>query len=162
MKSDRSSHRFLDSWKCFWKTWHSENTFIFRSVLDVFFGTIVLLVFPIISLWYVYRGGGVLFSNYGFPLISISAAALYDTYGRYKPRTDFENSRSGDVYHTKLVLRSTCNALTLLIAALICGVQSLAGYWWIPCIPLVVSAILLCNEAWERIKASFILTFGGV
>lgn len=162
MQSNQNNHILFNAWKCFWEIWQDKSTFFFHSILDVFFGTIALFIFPIISLWYVYKGGGILFSNYGFPLISISVAALYDTYGRYKPSTDFENVRFVGVYYTKLILRATCNLLTLLIAALICGAQNLSDYWWLPCIPLVFSAILLCNEAWQRIKTSFMLSFGGV
>lgn len=153
----KTSH---NAWKNLWALWRESETYIFHSALDAILATIVLLIIPLISLCYVYVGGGTLFSNYGFPFISIIFAALYDSYGRYAS-IDTTNEIHRKIMHLKLGIRTACNIVSLVVACLICGVSSLKIIWWFPCIPLLLSGILLANEGVQRIKASFLLAFGG-
>lgn len=152
---------FANAWHNFWYLWRSPKTYIFHSSLDVIFGFFALLAIPTISLWYVADGGGVLWSNYGFPFISITIAALYDTYGRYVS-VESSDIPTRKVAYAKLIFRALCSVVSLVLSCLICGVSALATIWWVPCIPLILAGILLGSEGLQRLGSGFLLHFGGV
>lgn len=160
ISADNRKPTFASAWRNFWYLWRSPETFVFHSALDVIFGFFVLLAIPAISLWYVADGGGVLWSNYGFPFISITIAALYDTYGRYVS-VESSDIPTRKVAYAKLILRAICSVVSLVISCLICGVSALAPIWWVPCIPLILASILLGSEGVQRLRTGFLLLFGG-
>lgn len=142
-----------------WKLWRSSDTFIFRSATDAVWGMIVLILIPLVSLYFVYKGGGVIFSNYGFPFLSVVCAALYDTYGRIVS-IKAPDGVCHNVAKAKLTIRASLDIISLLIAFLACGVSTSKFLWISPGVLLMIPGILLVNEVVQRIRKSFLLAFG--
>lgn len=64
--------------------WLDENTYIFKNYKDALLGGVVLLVLPVFSLVSTFSVEQVAGNNFLFPIVSMSLAGAYDTYGRYK------------------------------------------------------------------------------
>lgn len=145
-----------------WNLWKDPDTFIFNSWVDAVFGFFAMIVLPAVSLFYVISGGGVLFSAYGFPIISLSLTALYDSYGRYCSIPQDCDVAIRNVIRAKIITRIVCHILVIALSLLVCESASLAGISWVPYVFLVVSGMIIVLEGFNRIKTSCLLFFGGV
>lgn len=115
---------------------------IFRNYRDALFGSIVLIILPIVSLVYTFA---VLetpqFFSYLFPLLSICIAGAYDAYGRFG-----ENKRN----KSKLRFRIICDLIALFVAIVATWLKNIVLVVIAPSI-LVLSGLLLVYEIFYRV-----------
>lgn len=138
--------------------WNNQETYIFNSCLDAIWGMVVMVILPAMSLYYVVSSNDIVWSSYGFPIFSLSAAALYDCYARYSSEQEAGNNVK--IKRSKLIIRGLLHILTLLLSLLICGNQALERVRWCPFVFLTFSAIILLREVWWRIQSALLFSTG--
>ena len=141
------------------KLWSNTDTYIFKNCFDAMFGFLVLIILPAISLSYVITSGSTMFSSYGFPILSISFAAIYDCYGRYFDVRG--TSQEDNVKKMKNGIRVFLHICTVLATLFFCGNQSYGSLKWTPYTFLFLSACVVIGECVVRIRYSFLISFGG-
>lgn len=92
----------------------------------------------------VYMTKDVVFWNYAFPLVSISAAGIYDSYGRYEKGADSS---------VKLCTRTILDSTGIFFALYYTNVERSWKHYIAACILLVSGGIVL-HEAISRIKTA--------
>lgn len=128
--------------------WIDEKTNIFKNYKDALFGLLVLVIIPAISICLGIYSQPITFWSYTFPILSISIASLYDTYGRYE----------GDSpKNIKLAIRAIINFFALLFSCVCLGVNSIVLPYIAPVL-LLFSGLLLVFEIWKRVKYAILLS----
>lgn len=116
------------------------NTFIFNSWIDALLGAVPLILIPLLSLLSLLWIKAADFWNYCFPIISISLAGAYDTYGRFKPNS---------VRNLKLAIRLTIDFVAMFFA---CALQTASPLWRaIPSFLLFTCGLALGYEVIRRV-----------
>lgn len=128
--------------------WTAEETNIFKNHFDATFGTIALIVFPVVSLITTMLIKDTSWANYTFPLISICFAGAYDTYGRYEPKA---------AKNLKLAIRIILDGIASALACLFTG-NEYSFCVVIPAILLLVCGIGICTEAFMRIQTAILIS----
>ena len=115
---------------------------IFRNYIDALFGSVVLIILPIVSLVYTFVALETpQFFSYLFPVLSICIAGIYDAYGRYE-----ENQRK----KSKLRFRIICDLIALSAAIVATWLKNILLVVIAPSI-LVLSGLLLVYEIFYRV-----------
>ena len=122
--------------------WLAEETNIFRNYRDALGGFVVLVMIPAVSVLFVLFIDDYTFWSYSFPLISISLAGAYDTYGRY-------NGHSPK--NAKLVVRLIFDFLAIFFATLSVGNNNIILPYVSPTL-LFVCGLFLTFEIYNRVK----------
>lgn len=128
--------------------WLAEETNIFRNYRDALAGFVALVMIPAVSVFFVLFTDNYTFWSYSFPLISISLAGAYDTYGRY-------NGRSPK--NAKLVVRLIFDFLAIFFAALSVGNNNMILPYIAP-ILLFVCGLFLTFEIYNRVKRAVLIS----
>lgn len=117
------------------------DTFIFNDWIDALLGTVPLILVPAVSLLSLLWIEATNFWNYCFPIISISIAGAYDTYGRYRPRA---------ARNLKLAVRLAVDLAAIIVA---CALQTAQSGWRVaPSLLLLICGIALSCEVIRRVK----------
>lgn len=117
------------------------DAFIFNDWIDALLGTIPLILIPAVSLVSLTQIKVVDFWNYCFPIISISIAGAYDTYGRYKPKS---------TRNLKLAVRLAIDLLAIIAACCFQTAQQ-PGWRIIPSFLLLICGLALFFEVKRRV-----------
>lgn len=128
--------------------WNAENTNIFNNYRDALAGSVVLVVVPALSVFFAVFVERYTFWNYTFPLLSISLAGLYDTYGRYD---------QGSPKNQKLMVRAIVHFVSIFFAALCIGIESKVLPYISPCL-LCVCGLFLISEIYRRVKSAILIS----
>ena len=89
--------------------WNFEDTNIFKNYVDALARLVVLVIVPALLIVFAFCVEKHTFWNYTFPLLSISLAGLYDTYGLYEVKSPKS---------LKLALRAIFHVTAIFLAAL--------------------------------------------
>lgn len=116
-----------------------ENN-IFKNYFDALLSVFPLVIFPIVSLFSVFYAKDTTFWNYTFPIVTLSAAGIYDTYGRYE---------RGHPKNVKLGIRAFFDILALCLSGILLNVDSLVKLA-APAV-LLLAGILLMIEVILRV-----------
>ena len=161
--------------KNFARLWWASETNVFNNFLDALLGLVVQIVFPVISLRMVYSTNSTLFSTFGFPILTISAAAMYDSFNRiiaahYTKERDLEDVNSSTefkviesgytVIYTKLVVRIVLHFITILAAFLLSNDPTSLHLRWIPYALLIFSGIHMFREMCSTLCTYMVRKFG--
>lgn len=122
--------------------WLSEESNIFKNYRDALAGFIVLIVIPAMSILLVVHTSDCSFWNYTFPLVSISMAGAYDTYGRYS---------GASPKNVKLAIRIILNFLAIVFTAFATDNNNSALSFVAP-ILLLLCGLFLLYEIFNRLK----------
>lgn len=131
--------------------WWDEETNIFSNYKDAIAGIVPLIVIPCLSVLFTIHTEIFTFWDYTFPLISISVAGMYDSFGRYEYQS---------VKNPKLVFRTVLNILVMLMSSYCASPfiklsgRCVGEQRWIAYIApflLLLSGIFLINETFCRI-----------
>lgn len=128
--------------------WLAEETNIFRNYRDALAGFVALVMIPAVSVFFVLFIDDYTFWSYSFPLISISLAGAYDTYGRY-------NGHSPK--NVKLVVRLIFDFLAIFFAALSVGNNNMILPYVAPTL-LFVCGLFLTFEIYNRVKRAVLIS----
>lgn len=129
--------------------WLAEETNIFRNYRDALAGFVVLVMIPAVSVFFVLFIDNYTFWSYSFPLISISLAGAYDTYGRYNGKDSPKNP--------KLVVRFVLDLLAIFFAAFSIGRNNMILPYVAP-ILLLVCGLFLTAEIYNRLKMAALIS----
>ncbi len=132
--------------------WNAEDTNIFKNYTDALAGLVVLVIVPALSIIFAICVEKYTFWNYTFPLLSISLAGIYDTYGRYEGESP---------KNLKLAVRIIVHCFAIFFAALCIGVESIILPFVSP-ILLCVCGLLLIYEIYNRIKTAILISRWGI
>lgn len=125
--------------------WFSEESNIFRNYGDALAGFVVLVIIPAMSIGLVISTASISFWNYTFPLVSISLAGVYDTYGRYSGKSP---------KNVKLVFRAVFNSVAIIFAVIATDMDNRKLSFIAPCL-LFLCGLLLIREIRNRLKTAF-------
>ena len=128
--------------------WNAEETNLFKNYKDALAGLIALVFVPAFSVLLVIFTSNYTFWNYTFPLLSISLAGLYDTYGRY----EFQSPRN-----QKLAARTIIHAIAIFCSALSLGMDSKWMFYIAPTL-LCLCGLLLIREIYIRVKKAILIS----
>lgn len=132
--------------------WLAEETNIFKNYKDALCGFVVLILIPALSVGSAIFATKYTFWNYTFPLLSISLAGLYDTYGRYE----------GDSpKNPKLAIRIIFNCISIFFAALSVGIKNNIPPYFSP-ILLLICGIFLIFEIYNRVRKAVLISRWGI
>lgn len=123
-------------------------SFIFRNYKDALAGAVVLVFMPAFSICMAACVKDYTFWNYTFPLLSISLAGLYDTYGRYEGEAP---------KNLKLGVRVLFNSVSIFFSALSIGVEN-AILPYISPILLFICGLFLVFEIFNRIRKAILIS----
>ena len=124
------------------KYWTNETTNIFKNYKDALFGLLVLIVIPVLSIFFTINSSPPTFWNYTFPFWSISFAGLYDSYGRYDKKLPS---------NVKLITRVILHLIALLFATLSPFTNLRYMLFVSPCI-LLMCGLLVLLEIIKRLR----------
>ena len=134
------------------KSWDKDENNIFRNYIDALIGGLVLVVIPFVSLISVYLVENINFFSYLFPLISISAAEIYDAYGRMDDDSNNIKGNCGITKNKKLSIRILTNILAIIITVFLYVLRKYTySFLIIPIILLVANGLLIIREFYKRI-----------
>lgn len=122
--------------------WFAEESNIFRNYRDALAGFIVLVLVPAFSIIFTVHTDKYTFWGYSFPLIAVSLAGAYDTYGRYDGKSP---------KNVKLVIRIVFDFCAIFFSVLSLGVDSVICPYIAP-ILLTMCGLLLLYEMYIRIQ----------
>lgn len=128
--------------------WNEEDTNIFKNYVDALAGLVVLVIVPALSIVFAFCVEKHTFWNYTFPLLSISLAGLYDTYGRYEVKSP---------KNLKLALRVFFHVVAIFLAALFVGTENVI-LLYSPPILLGVCGVFLIYEIYNRVKMTILIS----
>ena len=128
-------------WKSVRTYWVSVENNIFKNYLDALLSILPLVILPIISLFSVFYAEDTTFWNYTFPIVTLSVAGIYDTYGRYE---------QGHPKNVKLGIRAFFDILALCLSGILLNVDNPAKLT-APAL-LFLSGIFLMIEVIFRVK----------
>lgn len=115
---------------------------LFSNYIDALLGSIVLLLFPILSLisvFFILDNANLL--NYVFPLSSICIAGAYDTYGRYMPKNP---------KNIKLGIRLVFEFCVIIISLIAVATKNQLLVVLAPSL-LVIPGFLILHEVYNRV-----------
>lgn len=125
--------------------WFSEESNIFKNYRDALAGFVVLIIIPAMSICLVLNTESTSFWNYTFPLVSISLAGAYDTYGRYSGKSP---------KNVKLVFRAVINFVAIIFAVVAVDKNSRTFSFIAPCL-LFLCGLFLIREIYNRLRTAF-------
>lgn len=148
-KTNSKTIKLIKAIRAYWK---DDASLVFRTARDALFGFAVLVVLPFLSVIALVATGAFVYPNdangaafwpYSFPLMSIGAAGMLDSFARieYKPRINA---------NAKLVVRITINDVAVAMAG-VAGGQNNCYLRLIPALLLVGNGCLLLGEMGKTI-----------
>ena len=126
----------------------SKNYNIFRNYIDASLAVPVLFIVPLISIFVVIFSNSNGFIKYGFPLLSICFAGIYDAYGRY----ELDSPKN-----IKLSIRVVADILTIILVLLFESLES-SYLLIIPPLCLIISGFIIVREIANRIITAVCLS----
>lgn len=130
------------------KYWLAEETNIFKNYIDALGGFVILIIIPAMSIFFTMFVKEYTFWGYTFPILSISLAGMYDTYGRYEKESP---------KNPKLVFRIVIDSIAIFFAALCYGVNGVILPYVAP-ILLSFCGLFLGFEIYNRVKRAILIS----